>query len=98
MGYRTLVSLAALAAFGGCTPNKVGGVTGVWKERVATFDACLDIGHCRNFEPFWHVGSDPAIGYVEWVVSDEGHACVVRPFDNWQLGGLWECKWRMARG
>lgn len=95
MGYRAVLSLAALAA---CAGSNVPGYSNAWKERVATHDGCLDIGHCRNFAPFWRVGSDPTIGNVEWVVSDAGHACVVKPFDNWQFGELWDCKWRMARG
>lgn len=95
MGYRAVLSLAALAS---CAGNAVPGAASVWKERIASHDACLDIGHCRNFERFYRVGSDPGVGFVEWVVSESGHACVVEPFENWQLGELWTCKWRLPRG
>lgn len=97
MDRKAVLALVVAAAFG-CAGNGGPGSSAEWKERVAYSDACLDIGHCRNFEPFWRVGSDPGIGFVEWVVSESGHACVVKPFDNWQPGELWACRWRMRRG
>lgn len=71
---------------------------GSWQERVASEDACLDIGHCVNFAPFYHPSIDPNIGLVRWVVSESGRACVVGPFDNYYVGGAWTCRWRNRRG
>jgi len=72
------------------------------QERVVGSDACLDIAYCAGFRPFFRPGSDPQVGAVYWVVSNQGHACIVsdRDFVRAVPGELWTCtsSWRFRRG
>lgn len=88
----------AVAACGPARSDPPKPDVGAWSERVDHNDACLDIGHCPRFAPYWHVGEDPGIGFVQWIVSEDGRACIVQPFDNWSVGEQWTCRWRNKRG
>ena len=72
------------------------------QERVAGSDVCLDISYCAPFRFFYRPGSDPQIGAVYWLLSNQGHACVVNDADFVRAvpGALWACAsgWRFRRG
>jgi hypothetical protein len=71
-------------------------------ERVVGSDVCLDIAYCAPFHSFYRPGSDPQIGAVYWLLSNQGHACVVNDADFVRAvpGALWACAsgWRFRRG
>ena len=92
-----VVTLALL----GCIRGPMQRATPMTEERVVTSDACLDIAYCRNFSPFYRPGTDPQIGVVKWLVSNQGHACIVSDEDFVRAvpGAMWNCAsgWRFRR-
>lgn len=68
-------------------------------ETVVDRDACLDISHCDTFAPYYRLGTDQQWGMVWWLISDQGHACVVNAetFTVTADRTRVRCNWRMKR-
>jgi hypothetical protein len=71
------------------------------EERIDHGDTCLDIQDCYAFRHYYHVGTDPGVGTVKWLISDQRHACVVTDAELVLAvpGALWPCAsgWRFYR-
>ena len=100
---RVALSLALLATTATCSSAYRGKEPPQPRsERVAGSDTCLDISYCAPFRPFFRVGTDAQVGQVFWLLSTQGHACVVTSADFVLAvpGEQWSCAggWRFRRG
>jgi len=91
--------MIAVAVTLSCTSSHRGGVLPeLPREYVVDRDVCIDIWRCPRFIPFYRA-EDAQHGRVNWLLSNQRHACVVSDADFVSVPDHqpFACAWRMPR-